>query len=117
MAKGFTQLQRHRLRDLAADAHATELSDAMLELFEDFQRWGGEEIGVFDLNDRIHEFHDGVSRDLYKRYVMMNSEFSVSYALAHGILSEEEVGEDLVKALAVKVESLKDPLGGEPEDD
>ena len=95
----LTTHQRRRVRELAADAHARELSAALTDLYEEFQRWGGDEISVFDLNDLVHEFHDGVSRELHKRYAMAPAELGVIFALRHGVLGVEEVGPELVAAL------------------
>lgn len=103
MSNIFSKKQKYHLRVLAEQCHQDELEEAMGELYEDFQKWGGKDISVFDLNDRLHEFHDGISRELYKRYVMLDPEFSVAYALNNGLLSEDEIGEDLVKLLGKKV--------------
>jgi len=102
MSNLFSKKQKHHLRVLAEECHQYELEEAMEELYEDFQKWGSKGISVFDLNDRLHEFHDGISRELYKRYVMLNPEFGVAYALNNGFLSEDEVGKDLVKLLGKK---------------
>lgn len=60
---------------------------------------------MFELNDKVHQFHNGIARELYKRYVMMDPKFSVAHALNHGILGVEEVREDLVNALGNLVAS------------
>jgi len=71
----------------------------MNKLYEQFQRWRGDDISVFELNDKLHQFHNGIARELYKRYVIMDPDFGVAHALNHGILGVEEVREDLVNAL------------------
>ncbi len=96
MKNELTKKQRSQLRRLAAECHERELEEAMTDLYEQFQKWGGKGISVFELNDRIHEFHDGISRDLYKRYVMGDPYISVDCALRNGILGEPEVNEDLL---------------------
>lgn len=50
---------------------------------------------MFELNEKIHEFHHGISRVLYGRYVGMGAAFGVASALHRGILSREEVGEEV----------------------
>jgi hypothetical protein len=107
----LTKIQRQRLRELAAEAHAQELTTALTELYEDFQHWGGDEISVFDLNNRIHEFHNGLSRELYKRYAMGSFELSVTYALRHGVLGTEEVGRELIAALGLDPDEFAQPDG------
>jgi hypothetical protein len=79
----------------------------MGELREGFQRWSGREDGVFELNDLVHEFHNGTSRELYTRYVTAPAEFAVIDALRQGILRLEEVGEELVVAIGFKVEGIE----------
>jgi hypothetical protein len=37
----------------------------------------------------IHEFHNGVSRELYNRYTVLDSATAVSRAIALGILGED----------------------------
>ncbi len=110
MNKRLNRRQCHQLRIFAEEAHERELSEAMMELYEDFQEWGGDQISVFDLTERIHKFHDGISRELYKRYVLLDPEFGVAHALNHGILGAKDVGENLVKALGnmVDIEAPKD---------
>jgi hypothetical protein len=64
-----------------------------------FADWREGRIDVFALNEQIHKYHDGVSRDLYKRYAMGEAHWSVASAIARGILKESEVLPALVKSL------------------
>jgi hypothetical protein len=109
----LTKYQRQRVRELAADAHARELTEALTDLYEEFQRWGGDEISVFDLNDLVHEFHNGISRELHKRYAMGSFELGVIYALRHGVLGVEEVGRDLISALGFDANEFTRPNANE----
>ena len=82
---------------MAGIAYEREQATASDALLQEFQRWKNKEIDVFELNDRIHEFHHGISRELYNRYSgnEMILSWCVANALHRGILSREEVGEDL----------------------
>ena len=100
----LTKKQKAQIRQFASEAHDRELTDALTTLYEEFQLWGGDQISAFELQEKIHIFHDGISRDLYKRYVMGNLELAVVYALNHGVLNQDEVGEDIAKALGVAPE-------------
>ena len=97
----LTKAQRAQLRQLAVDAHSRELTAALTDLYEEFGRWGGSETGAFDLNEIVHKFHDGISRELYKRYVLGSVELGVIYALQQGILGADEVDEGLIAALGM----------------
>jgi hypothetical protein len=99
MNQKYSKKQRQHLRELAADCHEIELEVAMEELYEQFQKWGGKGLNVFELNDLVHEFHNGVSRELYKRYVMTDPYFSVAYALNNNILNESSVDKEVLKLL------------------
>jgi hypothetical protein len=99
------------LRQFAGIAYERELSSATRALQEEFRRWENGEIDVFDLSEKIHGFHQGISRALYGRYVGMDAAFGVAAALHHGILSREEVGEEIFLSVEGIVMSLSS-LGG-----
>jgi hypothetical protein len=88
---------RQKLRQMAGIAYERELATASEALRQEFHRWKNKEIDVFKLNDRIHEFHHGISRELYNRYTgnEMADTICVASALHRGILSREEIGEDV----------------------
>lgn len=88
---------KRKLRQMAEIAYERELTTASEALLQEFQRWKDKKIHVFELNDRIHEFHHGISRELYNRYSgnEMAMSLGVASALHRGILSREEVGEDV----------------------
>ena len=100
MSRDLTKAQKRRLRDLAALAHERELASASAVLLERFRRWERKEIDVFELNNEIHEFHNGTSRTLYGRYVGMDPTFGVAHALKSGVLERTEVDDDLFTLLS-----------------
>jgi len=95
----FTKGHRREIRRLAGLAHERELSTAAGSLESEFGRWRRGEIDVFELNEHIHKFHDGVSRELYKAYAMGRLEFSVAGAIARGVLQESEVDPAILEGL------------------
>ena len=103
-ARPLTKKQKAELRRLAGLAHERELSAALSNLESEFGRWRRGEISVFELNDRIHRFHHGVSRDLYKLYDPRDAEIVVPGAIARGTLKEQEVDPALLKNLAELIE-------------
>ena len=103
-APPLTKKQKAELRGLAGLAHERELSEAISSLESEFGRWRRGEISVFELNDRIHKFHNGVSRDLYKRYDPRDAEIVVPGAIVRGTLREQEVDPALLKNLAELIE-------------
>jgi hypothetical protein len=100
----FTKAQRREIGRLAGLAHERELSAAAAELQSQFEKWRCREIDVFILNEQIHKFHDGVSRDLYKRYAMGEAHWSVASAIARGVLKESEVDAAVIENLRSVIE-------------
>jgi hypothetical protein len=95
----LTKRERALLRHLASRAWELELEEKLENLFEDFGKWADKGMSCFELSDKIHEFHNGTSRELYGRHTGLEPAIAVSRAVALGILSEAEVGADLLKKL------------------
>jgi len=70
MTKSISKREFAILKKLAIEAHEAGLEGALMELLEKFMLWSGDGIDSFELSDRIHEFHDGISRELYKTYAL-----------------------------------------------
>jgi hypothetical protein len=104
----ITKSERALLRSLAEEAWDTELRDALTELFEDFGKWADDGMSAFELSDKIHEFHNGISRELYVRYTTLRPEILVSRAVAFGIVGEEALGKSLLERLARNIESFRE---------
>lgn len=106
MSRELTKAQKRRLRDLAGVAYERELAAASEALLAEFRRWKREEFDVFELNEKIHEFHNGISRTIYGRYVGMDPRFSVAQAIKSGVLKRAEIDDDLFSLVSGMVEVL-----------
>ena len=100
-ARPITKSQRRELARLNGLAHERELGNAVGELQKEIERWNRKEMDVFELNEKIHEFHHGISRDLYKHYEIHGRDTAmvVAGAIVRGILKESEVRADLLEVL------------------
>ncbi|MFL6263303.1 MAG: hypothetical protein ACJ76Y_26710 [Thermoanaerobaculia bacterium] len=94
-----TKSNKRKLRQLAGVAHERELGAELSKLEAEFARWRRGEIDPFELSDRIHRFHDGVSRDLYVLYGRLPPSHSVARAVALEVLREAEVPSEFLEAL------------------
>jgi hypothetical protein len=92
------------VREWAHIAHDRELREALADLRGQFGRWERNEIGSFDLNDLVHQFHDGVSREIWKRYATNHLEPAIASAVVAGILRKEELPPDLLKHISNLIE-------------
>jgi hypothetical protein len=86
-------------REWLGEAYARELHRELTKLYASFEAWREGEIDSWDLSDRIHKFHNGASRELYKKYNDGDDDLNVAYAIVSGILDREEVPAALFEAL------------------
>lgn len=102
----FPKAVRKELRLLAAAAYDRELSGALDKLEKQFARWRAGDISAHELNQLIHEHHNGKSRDLREWY-QQSDNLVVCRAVADGILHESEMSEATQSAIAKMVENWK----------
>ena len=92
------------VREWAGIAHDRDLRRALSELRVEFDRWDRGEIDSFELNKAIHQFHDGTSREIWKRYATSHLEPAVASAVAAGVVRKEELPVELVAHIAGLIE-------------
>lgn len=109
MSRDLTKAQKRRLRDLAGLAYERELAAASAALLREFRRWNSKEIDVFELNEKIHEFHNGISRTLYGRYARMDPKFGVAHAIKSGVLKRAEIDDKIFALVSGMLEVLSSP--------
>jgi hypothetical protein len=103
----LTRAEKSFLRSFVEDAWNAELDEALTALYEDFLKWADHGMSAVDLAAKIHEFHDGVARETYNRYMTLDPAITISRAIALGLVEEESVGEQLVQKLASNIESFR----------
>lgn len=103
-----SKANKRKLRELARVAYARELGAELSKLEAEFTRWRSGSIDPFELSDRIHRFHDGVSRDLYVLYDRLPPSHSVARALALKVFQESEVPSDILEALEQPLEFYRE---------
>ncbi len=101
------------LREHVALAHEEELRRALLPLADDFERWRRGEVSSGELSERIHEFHQGPAREIWKAYNYGSPALSVAYAIHSGILRREQVPAELLEILGPSLESLEQQEGSQ----
>ena len=92
------------VREWAAVAHDRELGQILLDLKTQFDRWQRGEITAADLNDLIHQFHQGTSREIWKKYATNHLEPAIGCAVAARILRREELPPELLTHVASLIE-------------
>lgn len=95
----FTKSERKELRRLAGLSYERELANALESLEEDFKRWRKNKITVFEMNEIIHKFHNGIARDLWSFYTTRHTELNVKHAITEGIILETEISPGILEKL------------------
>lgn len=99
---------KRKLRDLVGVAYGRELAGELAKLEKQFVRWRAGEIDPFELNDLVHRFHDGASRELYKQYTNSDLEWAAASAIMRGVVSEEEAGPEVAAAISRHLSFLRE---------
>jgi hypothetical protein len=95
-----TKRVKRLVREYAARARAEELRRALMDLAGDFAAWKAGRISSGELADRIHEFHDGTARYIFKSYSHRLVEQPLARAIAEGILDKSQVPAEVLEYLA-----------------
>ncbi len=88
---------KRQVREWAGIAHERDLRKALGELRAQFDLWERGEIDAFELNERVHRFHQDTSREIWKRYATTHLEPAVASAVAAGVLRKEELPSELLQ--------------------
>jgi hypothetical protein len=98
------------LREQAALAQEEELRRALAPLAAAFDEWKEGKVSSDKINEMIHEFHQGPSRELYTRYNPKMYEPTVAYAIVTGIVDRGKVPAELMEHLARLVKHYEEEL-------
>jgi len=107
----LTKKQRKQAAQLLELAHDRELSEALADVETGFQRWRAGEITSFDLDNLIHEHHQGPSRKIWKMYSSASGwEIALPGALHRGYLKVEDFPDEFWAALGPRIEEIRNGL-------
>ncbi len=93
MQGDFTKSERKKIRQLASLAWERELRVALLDIAAAVAEMKNGSMSPFDVDNRIHKFHDGTSRDLYKQYSDSSPWIGVCRAYFEGILTNDDIAD------------------------
>ncbi len=107
-----SKANQRKLRELAGVAYTRELTAELSKLERDFAQWRSGEIDPFEMSNRIHRFHDGVSRDLFVRYRDLPPDFAVARGIAFHFLQEGEIPSEILNDLEPIIRFCRDQARG-----
>ena len=104
----LTKKQKKHIREMAGVAYERALAAALDALLADFQKWKQGGMTPFDLDEKIHQYHNGTARELYNQYATGHPDLAIIFALAKGTLKSEELNEDCRPFYQDRVDRLRD---------
>ena len=96
------------LRQHADRAWEAEMKAALEALSAKFGEWEAGRILSADLHAAIHEYHDGIGREIWKRFATNNPEVSLAHAVAAGFVTKESLPGEVQDHIASMVEFFLD---------
>ena len=86
---------RKKLKELGLRAYEKDMGRCLDVVYKHFQAWKAGEIEVWDVNQAVHDYHNGIARDLYKTYSMNDPLISVVFGVHQGLISIDDVPEEV----------------------
>ena len=100
------------MRKLFGKLYELELIEETSKLGKDFEDWNKGKISVWDINEKIHKFHNGPSRQLFVKYSSNHAPVMALFiceAIINGKIKTEELPADL----SARIKSLEPLLKSE----
>ena len=105
----LTKKQKKHLRELSNRCYEIEMSEALDEIYKDFEKWRNNEISVWKLNEKIHQHHNVASRNLYKFYVLSKDPINAAArGVSRGIIKLADIRDDCRPLLDRLIEYYED---------
>jgi len=104
----LSKKQRKHVREMVGVAYERAMAAALDKLLTVFQKWKQGGITPFELNEEIHQYHNGTARDLYKQYATGDPDMAVIFALTKEIVKIEELNEDCRSFYQDRLDRLRD---------
>ena len=98
---------KKNLKELADVAYKRELENYTEKLAKHFDSWRTKKIDCFQLKEIIHAFHNGIFRELWKKYDLPCEDILVSMAVAKNIIKKEEINSATFEYIKGMVDSYK----------
>jgi hypothetical protein len=109
--KPYPKRIKKQLTRLSMEAHERELERELSGLAEQFDEWRAGKISAGELGFLVHDYDTGPLRELFKFYNRAPVHMRVACAVAQGILTEDEIPEEVLPYIAGGIEFYRSDLG------
>ena len=100
----YSKSQMRRLRELSALLYERELKGSLSSLSHKFDDWKAGKVSSVEMGQLLHEYDYRESRRLWSKYDSPQHHMIVAHAFVKGILTENEIGQDLINELQPAIE-------------
>jgi len=88
------------LAEQAGRAWEAEMRTALTALAERFDQWRAGTLSCDELDQAVHAYHNGIARDIWKRYAGDDPALALARAVALGILGRESLPPEVLAHIA-----------------
>ena len=99
----LSKKMKKEIRLLCSMAYEEELKRALLGLAKKVDLWKSGVLTSAKLTEEIHMFHDGESREIFKRYAHPMEKMCAAWAIANGILQRDVISPEVMEALKAEI--------------
>jgi hypothetical protein len=106
----LTKSLKRKLREQSMVAHEEELRRILLQLSGSFDEWKQGKVSGDEMVERVHIWHDGPARELWKKYNYGDAQSNVAHAIVTGVVDVKKVDPQLVEFLQPIMEMFQEQL-------
>jgi len=99
---------KKKLREFSTEAYERELNIHLEELYLLFNEWKDKKISGGELSHRLYEYNQGASKKLFGKYNTLDANMLVGFAVENGVLTENEIPDELLPYIGRSVKFLHD---------
>ncbi|WP_295387045.1 hypothetical protein [uncultured Thiodictyon sp.] len=92
-------------------AWEAELRAALGALADRFDQWRSGVLTTEDLDSAVHEYHNGIAREIWKRYTGDDPALPLARAVALGLIARESLPPEVLERIAPWLETLTRDTG------
>ncbi len=99
---------KKELRQHADRAWEAEMKAALGALAAKFDEWRAGSLSSGDLDAAIHAYHNGIAREIWRRFSRSDRKMPLAHAVAVGLIDEKSLPPEVQEHIASMVEFFRE---------
>jgi hypothetical protein len=92
---------KSQIREHANRAWEAEMRAALGSLSAKFEEWRAGTMSTADLDAAIHEYHNGIAREIWNRFSTNDKRIALAHAVAVGLIAKDSLPVEVVEQIKV----------------